>query len=345
MYDKFIIKKFEDKHGFTTPDVVKQIRVQNAIFNEYQPHILGLFNPYLIKPKDHKAMLPFREFIKTAGFNTIAKVLGDKYSFKQLEKAYSFFTASQTGQMSNYHHQELLLGLDIGLYQEIFKYYFAIAFDATANAAADSVTSLTYAHTNTGSNLILFVGVDIDVGTDDITGVTYNTVAMTRINTQQTGGVGNRRNFLYYLLAPATGANNIVISRSSTGTIRSASASYTDAKQSDVPDASNTNSAGGVTSILTTTTTIADNCWVVSHNDNDAGAPGAGAGLTIRGSYANGGIGDNNTAKTPAGAVSLTWTLPSGGTATCQASFAPVPPVVTTVNALRANSKFWGASL
>lgn len=57
----------------------------------------------------------------------------------------------------------------------------AIAFDATTTSSLGSaVTSITFSHTCTGSNRILFV-CTANNGGANVTGVTYNGVAMTNI--------------------------------------------------------------------------------------------------------------------------------------------------------------------
>jgi len=203
----------------------------------------------------------------------------------------------------------------------------AIALDATAvgNAASPTVT---WAHTCTGSNLILFVGIGTDTGGGDtVTGVTYNAIAMTQIDKQlYSGSTGYV--YLYYLLNPATGSNNVVVSISS-GVGRCDSVSYTGVKQSAQPDASGKNTAAAVTSLTTSVTTVADNCWMISMAQADSAVPTASTGVTSRASNnVNDRMGDSNGVITPAGSYSMTYTLPSGKIATVQASFSPAPAVV-----------------
>ena len=75
--------------------------------------------------------------------------------------------------------------------------------------------TLTVSHTvAAGSNRILLVGSAIEEQgeTPDITGITYNGVSMTRVTSseQAIGGVTWVRGEWWYLIAPATGANNVV---------------------------------------------------------------------------------------------------------------------------------------
>ena len=72
----------------------------------------------------------------------------------------------------------------------------------------------TYSFTNTAGNLLL-VGVVLRDKGDTLTGITYGGVAMTLVDKVNYSGTSS--SYLYYLLAPATGANNVVISYTGTG--------------------------------------------------------------------------------------------------------------------------------
>ena len=202
----------------------------------------------------------------------------------------------------------------------------ALAFDATAQGSTLPGDSITFSHTCTGANRILLVGVATNGDTSDvITGVTYNGVSMTRAATV-VGGAGHRV-YLYYLIAPATGAHDVVVSASdSAHSLRAISASYTGAAQSGQPDASNTNTANPGTSITTTVTTVADNCWTVSFlSDNAANdlVPSTGVGAE-RATLSNvSSLGDSNADITPAGSNSHTWTFAEQQVGSIQVSIAP----------------------
>lgn len=205
-----------------------------------------------------------------------------------------------------------------------------IAYNATANGTAAS-TSLTIAHTCTGSNLILLVGVLVTTTeTDVITGVTYNSIAMTRVTTHGlvvNAGLGSSMYF-YYLIAPSTGANNIVITASASHTLRGVSTSYTGVRQASQPDAANSGTADVANTITTSVTTVANNCWTVSISYNDSDFPAASTGLTERTQSSIFGIGDSNAAITPAGAYAMTWDTESAGSVSwgmAAVSIAPVP--------------------
>ena len=86
--------------------------------------------------------------------------------------------------------------------------YEDITFDAKSAQGFDA-TSTTLSHTTSGTNRLLVVAVAVD-GASTISSVTYAGVAMTLAKTFY----NIRRISLYYLVAPATGANNIAVTLS-----------------------------------------------------------------------------------------------------------------------------------
>jgi hypothetical protein len=190
----------------------------------------------------------------------------------------------------------------------------AIAFDAATDGGVVTATSLTWSHTCTGSNLILLVGFNGSSagGTDDITGVTYNGVSMTLAAKKDPTG-GDRILYVYYLIGPATGAHNVVISASSSHNLSGGAVSYTGALQSGQPDNTTTNVEVSSSSktLTTSLTTVADNCWtVLLEGCYDASAgPTAGTGATRRifdGNFGAWGLFDSNGLIHPAGSYSMT---------------------------------------
>lgn len=111
-------------------------------------------------------------------------------------------------------------------------YRFAIAFDNSSEGftGGGAGTTITYSHTNTGSNLILLVGTGILDSGVTTTGVTYAAVAVTSIAVATENPTSNA---LFQKIAPATGANNVVATRSSNSGsgYRSSCASYTGCDQ------------------------------------------------------------------------------------------------------------------
>ncbi len=218
----------------------------------------------------------------------------------------------------------------------------SIAFGATTQST-NGGGNLTFSHTTSGTNRMLFVGaVGGVLGTgisNDITAISYNSVALTKINEKQinTGGTG-RWVSLWYLIAPTTGANNVVVTSGSSDFTGGIAVSYTGALQSGVPDASVTNSGTNVTTMDFTVTTVADNCWGVLMVNSQGVAPSAGTNSTLRGSNVNPDAFDTNGSFGTAG-VNKTMNITDSGSnfvAGCMATFAPdgLAPVVSNGNFL-----------
>lgn len=117
----------------------------------------------------------------------------------------------------------------------------AVAFDAVGPSAAGQTasnpTSVTWSHTCTGSNraLLVFVAVGQNSGGDGtktISGVTYAGVPMTHLGTRHTNDDTFGYLACYGLAAPATGANNVVVSFNSAPSVAEcASESFTGVDQ------------------------------------------------------------------------------------------------------------------
>lgn len=175
----------------------------------------------------------------------------------------------------------------------------AIAFVSAEDASGSSVSSLTWAHTISGTQRVLIVGVQVDSA--GVLGVTFNGAAMTRVSNTGTPG-GNMD--LYYLFTPPVGTYNVVASLNTTCNPRAASALYTGAAGPS-PDASNSNGGTG-TSLVTSVTTTTDNCWIMGVGySQSADGPTAGGDTTQRTATAHMALFDSNLAITPAGATDL----------------------------------------
>ncbi len=201
-----------------------------------------------------------------------------------------------------------------------------IALDSTSGRkTAASATNLSYAHVCTGSDLILVVSVCLFGLTADDASVTYNGVAMTKVGPVST--TGSSIQYLFYLVNPATGSNTVSISSSASATvIIGFSTSYTGCAQSGQPDNSGTFSGSGTT-IATTLTANASNCWAVAGLNNLPGfGISAGAGTTDRGNGSAQSYGDSNGPVS--GSTTLNFTM--GGSATgidaVMLTIAPVAP-------------------
>jgi len=152
----------------------------------------------------------------------------------------------------------------------------AITVDSiTATSANCSISSKTITHTCSGSDRVLFAIVGNHTAHGTISGVTYNGVAMTKAHdyndTSMIKGI-------WYLYAPDTGgAYNLTATCTvGTGCIGLGAISFNGAKQSGIPDSYSDNAGGTSTSLTGTTTTVADNCFLLM-------AIRAGNGLTLTG--------------------------------------------------------------
>lgn len=199
----------------------------------------------------------------------------------------------------------------------------AIAVDATADSGLLSTSPASFNHTCTGANLLLVVGVFGGVSSDNVTSVTYNSVALTQIGKVQLGT--SRYTYLYALLNPATGTHSVTVTWSLGGVTGAVSASYTGVSQSGLPDASGTNSATA-TSLTGTLTVIAANSWMVMVGLANTQVVSPSTGATTRQDWAfnsNMKLFDSNGALA-AGSQSMTFTATSSNLTAVFMSFAPV---------------------
>lgn len=200
----------------------------------------------------------------------------------------------------------------------------AIAFDAASTLNGSAVANLTISHTCTGANRALCVAVTGST-TDIVTGATYSGTAMTLVN--KVAAAGGRYCYLYYLAAPATGANNVVVTASASGYLEANCASYTGVVQTGQPEANATASAAAATTRAATVTTLTDNAWVVMAAMLQGGGITAGAGTTRRHTTLVGAILDSGGAVTPAASKTLTANSTAANyTAAVVAALAPAAP-------------------
>jgi hypothetical protein len=209
----------------------------------------------------------------------------------------------------------------------------AIAFHASADLGNNggTSTSLTVSYTcGAGANRALVVTCNGQVNSDVITGATYNTVPMTLAVKQAPSSSAQRYTYMFYLLNPASGANNVVISATGGNlTIEACAADYTGVGSFDATNSGT--SAGSSTTAVLSLTTIADNCWAIFGWGGYAGGantPFAGSGLTQRvfgAAFKDNGICDSNGAIHPAGAYSMTENIGAAASSTqsMALSFAP----------------------
>lgn len=204
----------------------------------------------------------------------------------------------------------------------------AIAFDTSVTLQSTTGTSLTWSHTTSGSNRLLFVYLrSTDQATDNVTGVTYNGVAMTKINTITGDAFIRRTTSTWILVNPAIGANNIVVSGSPSAFISGMSASYTGVAQTGQPDAQTTQNSGA-SPVSKAITTVANNSWVLVGSAMDNNTPTNNTGITFRQSTFNVAIGDSNAPVTPAGAYTMA--ANGGSSGSLVLLMVSIAPAVTT---------------
>lgn len=91
-----------------------------------------------------------------------------------------------------------------------------VALDATTSGSGGLTTAantLTFAHTTTGTNVVLVVGVSMNIfgGVSATVGsVSYNGVALTKAGAHN-DSANQRRTEMWYLIAPATGTHNVIV--------------------------------------------------------------------------------------------------------------------------------------
>ena len=192
-----------------------------------------------------------------------------------------------------------------------------------------TTASLTYSYkVGTGANRLLVVNLIGDTSPDDISSVTYAGTPLTLVKKVQSPS--NNWQYVYYLLNPASGTNNVVITAGSVHYLISQAASWFNVKQSAQPDAVTTNTAPATnTSITTSLTTVAPGSLVVqgvwSYGHLTAG-PGSAQIITDAALDGAGIFVSGQSPVTPAGNVSMT-TISDGTTSSgaIMVSFAPAP--------------------
>lgn len=204
----------------------------------------------------------------------------------------------------------------------------SIARDANSGGSSSGANSTTVSHTCTGTQLALLVGVNCADG-DNVTGVTYGGVAMTQLVKEVQNG-GGQEIYIYGILNPKVGANNIVATRSTaSGSLSLCGSSYTGVSQFSIPDASGVNNSASTASLTTSVTTVASNTWTFLVAGNNASATiNAGTGSNRVTPDTTGLIDgfDSNGALASPGSHSMTVTQTLRGIWAAMVSLAPFQP-------------------
>lgn len=189
----------------------------------------------------------------------------------------------------------------------------SITFDAFAGQKVTAATTNTYSHTVANqSNRLLMVTVDAGAS---VSSVTYAGVTMTALPGGSNSGQGGGEVLsVYYLIGPATGANNVVITCSASTFIIGASASYYGVAQSGTFGTAASNSGSAATSSTNTvTTTFSGQVVYDTLNNTIAATVSAGSSQTKRGQVTSGGVAIGDIAATGSN-MTLTWSWTGSAT-------------------------------
>lgn len=207
----------------------------------------------------------------------------------------------------------------------------AIAYDNATNGGSTTATSLTFSHVSSGTNPFILVTILGRVGaTSNITGVTYNSAALTKLDGAQLSP-GDRYLEVWYGYGFTVGTANVVISASTSDFISANTVTYNGVNQGAL-DATGTNFKTTGTPNTNTITAIASGAWHIMGGGNASGIPTAGTNSTLR-STANGNLAmfDSNGTVTGSHSLGMTGMNSSFGSGTIGATIAP-PSVASNTN-------------
>lgn len=188
----------------------------------------------------------------------------------------------------------------------------AITRGNVSNGAQSATSSLTFSHTTAGGiNKVLIVTVECQTG-DNITGVTFNGVAMTQFS-KVNSTVASYWNYIYVLTNPgASTTANVVISASGSRRIVGLAVDYDDVNQTTPLAVATNNITTSTPGTLTLTTTV-DNSWLIGtircNASNPTGAGANTAEVTKSSTELGYVLYDSNGAKTPTGSYTITSTF------------------------------------
>ena len=221
----------------------------------------------------------------------------------------------------------------------------AIARDSagTGITATGLATSITRAHTTSGSDRFLLASCETaTITTDNITNVRYNGVTFfpNLVGLAQYTNGGDANQYLYYQIAPSTGASyNCVFDCSTADVFRCYTASYTGVDQTtpiDTSVTSTTDTVSGVDKTLTITVTASD-CWAHLASSNNFGTPTAGTNATLLNTATAGpgyGVFDSN-GTIGTGSYSMGWQVASAiGQGSILVAFKPAGAAATLTHRL-----------
>lgn len=142
----------------------------------------------------------------------------------------------------------------------------AIGFNAVTSTTGNVASSLTFSHTPAGTNRLIVVGTYASDATDanrPVTGITFNGVALTKAN-ETDDAPNNFTAGLWYLVAPAASAQNVVVTYTgSCSDIAAFAISLTGVNQTNPLDAATGGLTAAANSASKSITVVTANSWVV----------------------------------------------------------------------------------
>jgi hypothetical protein len=206
-----------------------------------------------------------------------------------------------------------------------------IVFDSTSTTnVPPGASSTNFSHTVNGSQMILLVGINVAATT--VSTVAYNGVQMTVIASQTyTSG----QTSLWYLVNPAGGIHDVVVTLvSSAGGIQAGAISLRRVDQTNPIEVS-TKTTGSSTTPTASLTTVSDKAWVIDTVGHTIGPTTFTEGADQverwdRSAINSGGAGSSEGPVSPAGSVTMSWTIGTTGPwGLCAAAVKPA--AVTTI--------------
>jgi hypothetical protein len=206
------------------------------------------------------------------------------------------------------------------------------SFNSGASAASQTIS---YTVGSTANAFLTVTFVSNQTGSDDVTSVTYNGVAMTQQQKVTTNG-NARWSYYLFIASPDGSAHNLVINYSPNDSSKGVIASWNGAKQSGLDASTNrSNTTGPFNDAITT---VADNSWtlldLVSIDGN--WTVGSGSNNVIGSGASSTAIFDSNGVIHPAGSNTMTSTNStySRDTLRSEMSIAPFLAAASSFDAL-----------
>lgn len=190
-----------------------------------------------------------------------------------------------------------------------------VVFDAATTNSVSGTTTSTHAHTTAvQSNRVLIVTIAQRNNTTGITSVTYNGVAMTQIGSVQVNTTPNPdlSVAMFYLLAPATGANNVVVTfaAATTNAIVGASTYYNCAQQApNFAQVSGVNPNGTSSTLTVAASSSSPGLSMVVDVVGTTGTPAltVGSGQTANHNATNASVSSGSSREAGAASVVMSW--------------------------------------